>query len=575
MPYHDRGRRVPGAGFARIDFAIREEETEQLAMLAISASASSTVRPPLKDEMNMGVWVFDRNFASMLTNPNDRMARVAGPFDRIFVGGKSVSEICARQTRGYDEREKEDYMKTYVAAVALARNKRIDIVSEINPGVVSTVSVISRVYEKEQPMNFFQRFLNKVGLYKTGPEKREEDYRDIVNINRTEEEARRKGIEKTFSDNRGKLEAARMREFTEENEKERFAIVDTAFTEAEKAFLNTNPSKHLRTGRMPERLIIAQLFNKGHSFEDIMNPDMLKDEKKEAGRESMAMIKRDDPLETAALYLTFAENYNKLEALPIDHTNTGDLLKQRREIFCRSNIAFDVGQEFNNTGGTEFKKMQFSSESEQEAFKKRYDQKFDGGVDRSGSAYISIDFKTVCQYVTGNEAKHEALISSLTYNSELYDTLKASMAPAQNMDDAQTQLTMCCVHARKEAGGILNNAQTVGAIDLAKAEAACENRGKIQVAAGDLHREFRKLAPEQKEAIIQGASRGCDVLRVTGKAFAYNFEGHQPMPLGRPPHEAGRQERDPVTLTALGSAPAMNTAQRVAAAPTRNMGVDM
>ena len=142
-------------------------------------------------------------------------------------------------------------------------------------------------------------------------------------------------------------------------------------------------SKNIRTGRGGVSIGIAMLHVEGYSFDEIMDPTVLAEEKKQAGERIMSLVekantevlldaqleKRDAELsdeekqqnrvqnesnmairdgainEMTVLYHQFAEKYMQTPPLAIDHTNDKVIADSYRGVHFMGYVAHDIGQE--------------------------------------------------------------------------------------------------------------------------------------------------------------------------------------------------------------------------------------
>ncbi len=444
---------------------------------------------------------------------------VLGKFDHIFIDGKSVSQLCKADTWGMDTETKDEYMKTFTAEAVAGRDKRIDIVDMTKPGKREVVPVHSEVKEPKPKLGFFMNILNKIGIYKTEPEKREAAYQKKlaeVAKNPAADEKRQKGM----------LEASKMSEFTYRNERESLGVIDAAFTKEQKERYSVNRSAHMRTQRHSERLIVAKMFADGHSFGDIMDPDKLQAEKREAGQAIAEMIERQDPRETAKLYQDFAEKYNALPPLQIDYTNTSDILRERREIHCRSSIAFDIAQEYNMPHEEEYQKA--------------------------------------CEEVAG-PGRHKKLLDTLCNKPAYIDAIRGSMHPPDDMNEAAK--TMGYIQRRAEVADVItrdemfkNEASIDG--DIAKTEAFLVD---VSMVGQGINMAGEKLPQKQQEEIIQAAGQGRNLASGDFMNITFDMNAPQPEPVGMAGAEksAAAPERQAMDFSDFEVGPAVKDKGRV------------
>ncbi|MDR1703513.1 MAG: hypothetical protein LBS19_02345, partial [Clostridiales bacterium] len=175
----------------------------------------------------------------------------------------------------------------------------------------------------------------------------------------------------------------------------------------------------------------AMLFSNGHSFEEILDPNQLKEEKRAAGnqiKEWVAMGNSEDSAKAneakegiAGVYQRFAERYSKLDVLDIDHTDPSQLAASQRELKGRGDIA--------------------------------------NFVTRKTMTY----FEDVVKSNVG-EQTFEKLTDTLYFDGKMYTTLEesvASVAKALNADDNDKQRSgmhtaTVGIHMRGEIGELFN-----------------------------------------------------------------------------------------------------------------------
>jgi len=89
-----------------------------------------TPAPLTAHEKDYGVSTFDRSLNGLYGNGKQDVTpdhpMYLGKFDYIFVDGKSVSSLCAKQTGSMSDAEKSAYMKCFTTAQVLARDKRME-----------------------------------------------------------------------------------------------------------------------------------------------------------------------------------------------------------------------------------------------------------------------------------------------------------------------------------------------------------------------------------------------------------------------------------------------------------------
>ncbi|MCL2216007.1 MAG: hypothetical protein FWB91_03185 [Defluviitaleaceae bacterium] len=298
------------------------------------------------DELEYGVKTFDKNL-----RPD---------FNNIYVNGKSVSDICAKEIRGMkDEAQKANHMKCFVTAKAMERKSRIDIVT---PGEsVPTVESLHAKVTNEPKKNIFRRFGEWAGFLTRKPTKQEQYEKDFVE-NDPERETRQTAIQRDIN----KKEA--MRENLEYSKtiadgimRDRKALGKAFFGDIgnQSGFTFTEDLKygpHISHVRSGVDIGIAYLFSQGHTFEEIMNPDKLQDKKAAVGKDIMQWatdnLSGDPKLveesrgKLADVYRGFAEKFQGLESLKINHASTKEISENYREIHGRGFVAHDISQEF-------------------------------------------------------------------------------------------------------------------------------------------------------------------------------------------------------------------------------------
>ncbi|MCL2216005.1 MAG: hypothetical protein FWB91_03175 [Defluviitaleaceae bacterium] len=287
-------------------------------------------------------------------------ANLSPNFDDIYIDGKPVSDLCKNKTA--------DYMKCFVTAAAMGRKSHIDRVVPGEDGQPKIVPMHAKVQGDPEPKkpSFFSRrwFREKLGLAKPPLTSQEQYEKDIVN-NDPDRESRNAAI----------IHDAKKKEKLRENlehsktvangiDNDRRALARALFgTLGDNDFgpnLGVNPGPHVSSNRSGINICIANLYNQGHSFEDILDPNKLKEEKSIVGANFMAMAHDNASGEessvehsrraVAGILKTFAEKYAELPIQNIDYTSMKDIAGNYRSLHCRGWVSFDLSQECERDG---------------------------------------------------------------------------------------------------------------------------------------------------------------------------------------------------------------------------------
>ena len=108
-------------------------------------------------------------------------------FDRMFIGNRSVEDLCRERTEGMKEEDKEIYMRCFVATEAMARDSIISYAPPLveygygdRPLIYVTTMMHPADIEKERPKpGFFRRIGEALGILKPLPSPQQE-YEDML-----------------------------------------------------------------------------------------------------------------------------------------------------------------------------------------------------------------------------------------------------------------------------------------------------------------------------------------------------------------------------------------------------------
>ncbi|MCL2216009.1 MAG: hypothetical protein FWB91_03195 [Defluviitaleaceae bacterium] len=314
-----------------------------------------------KHELEFGLDMYKENFDANMD------------FNQIYIDGQSVADTCAYKLKGItNDNERNQHMKCYVVASALERNARIEVVTPDEKGRPQISPVHTETDEPAPKKSFFRRWGEKLGLMKPKLSEQEKYEKDYVNYD-PQRESRQQTIlqdlqeksdaKKNLQPQKDKIikeNVAYSKVISDGIEHDRKELCDALFgpfsNGGSGADLNMKVGGHVRYPRSGVSIGIAYLFNAGHSFEDILNPAKLKDEKATVGNMIINLAKEDASgdefrvglarAEMSKLHKNFAMNYEQLPVQNIDYSNLKDVSENYREIHCRGMVACDMWQEF-------------------------------------------------------------------------------------------------------------------------------------------------------------------------------------------------------------------------------------
>jgi hypothetical protein len=299
-------------------------------------------------------------------------------FDMIYINGVSAAELYGDKYNNMSRQSRSAMIKAEIISAMVNDKAKIDVtpimIDKDGREKVTPLSIKPSVKEIQPTLNPFKRFVN--GLcspfgkpFKTEEEKlviandtpgHDKDLRLAEAIRPVQEKVTRAAVE---SLNRQLDELKRnptpylqiSRDFDKGFNRERTSLCKALYGEQYENTAHLGDTTHVRLERGGVNIGAAMLFANGHSFDDILDPDKLKDEKREAGKQLVELLrlgKSDDPEKQkkskegiADVYLRYAERYSKLDMLPIDHTDPAQLAANRRELIGRGLIACDISQE--------------------------------------------------------------------------------------------------------------------------------------------------------------------------------------------------------------------------------------
>ena len=111
-----------------------------------------------QNEMNFAVATFDNNMSGLLgrhfgggyTDHRPNTPGYLGKFDTIFINGMPVSDLCAEKTATLkNDTERNNYMKCFVTAQAMGRDKRIEFAIPPNntPDNLKLLSLTTKIQD--------------------------------------------------------------------------------------------------------------------------------------------------------------------------------------------------------------------------------------------------------------------------------------------------------------------------------------------------------------------------------------------------------------------------------------------
>ncbi len=424
------------------------------------------------EQVKRAAKIFDNHFFSITAHSQWKDET----YERFYVGGKSVQELCAGT-----KNDNVENRKAYLIAAVVERKQDVDLVYDktfIGGGNQRVVSLACDVTEKEPPLTRFQSFLHKLGLYKTPAEKRQAEYlKREKEANPQAEEKRKKALLERHNNGPEVKTAVKEREqkkqdvpkaeaspkrkaqkkqeqpapkrleyeqkvgFAKQNEEESKALWrGMDIVEGEHA--------HFKAHGHPEHLVMAQLMIWGHSLGDIMDQgkELKSDDKyqkREAESAVRGMLDRNNPMETAEFCREAAFKLSRLPALQIDRGDPEQLAANRREIYGRATVAAALSREFDKDftcvigdwrhgiQDDDFGKGYTKSD-----FRRYYrDLIYEADVEGVGRTQVA-DYRKICEEACKNPASMS--ISGPVDYRELCGTLKTAAATYGSLLDSMT-----------------------------------------------------------------------------------------------------------------------------------------
>ena len=244
----------------------------------------------------------------------------------------------------------------------------------------------------------------------------------------------------------------------------------------------------IRSTRSGMSIAAAMLYVDGHSFEDILNPERLLEEKQAAGQKirdwvndanSKDLEKSGNAVRQAIkLYNDFYDKYSKAPPLGIDHTNETAVADNYRSVHGMGFIAFDIGQEIQHLGKEAMKDLGYVEPKTTEK------------LNAEGKKVTEVE--ELSDEVKANNKRLEAIQREkevvLKFSSRPYSVFEKSLSTysvlqsdqAPQMGKITTVLTN--THLSKEGAALLNNATKMSDIKSdfdAKATAASQMAGDV------------------------------------------------------------------------------------------------
>ncbi len=209
-----------------------------------------------------------------------------------LIDGKPASQLIvdAKEKGQYAHMAEKEIVNQLVAGALMAGKRVETYLPDANGKFPQEPTQITKSgYEptpvKQVVMNGWQRFFSKHGFYKELTAQKDEY--DKIMAGREQMRAKLDHLEN------GTAEYQRVQPLMEETDLRRNAFRDACFGD-----LKANPLRHtgdIRTDRTAHfSFCMAHLADQGHSIEDIMNPDLLQTEKRQAGDHLRDIIDRQD-----------------------------------------------------------------------------------------------------------------------------------------------------------------------------------------------------------------------------------------------------------------------------------------
>ncbi|MDR1703514.1 MAG: hypothetical protein LBS19_02350 [Clostridiales bacterium] len=326
---------------------------------------------------------FDAKMDSIFdsTQTNRLRARQLDKLDMIFINGVSAKELYQDKYINMPN-DRDALIKAEIISSMVNDGAKIDVtpimIDKNGNEKVTPISLRPSVKEIQPSLNPFKRMINGLCSPFGKPFKTENDKLAIAGDTPDPEKSARLAAavgkiqekvtiaeEKALAEKR--IEQLKTqpsaflkisRQFAKEQDNDRLQLCHALFGEEFDHTHELGNSQHVQAGRGGVNIGAAMLFVKGYSFEQIFDPEQLKDEKRAAGnqiKELIAMGNSGDPAREnaekesiAGIYEQFIIKNNKLPVMDIDHNEPARLAGCQRELRGRGDVAFDIAQEIAN-----------------------------------------------------------------------------------------------------------------------------------------------------------------------------------------------------------------------------------
>ncbi|MDR1703515.1 MAG: hypothetical protein LBS19_02355, partial [Clostridiales bacterium] len=338
------------------------------------------------DSLTPGVFAAKKQF-------NDKMYAIFDPvqkkrlaarkldvFDMIYINGVSATELYKDKYNDLPKDEKESLIKAGIISSMVNDRAKIDVtpimIDKYGKETLTPFTLRPLVREIQAPLQSqFKRFVN--GLFSPFGKPFKNESERLIAAAETpdpEKDARLaeaiEAVQEKITKSEMKAENAAIYKHTEHLRqqptefmkicKEFFVKQETEQNEFGKALFgdkfvveyDVEDTHYRSTTRSDIHIGAAMLFADGYSFDQIYDPDALKEEKRQAGERVQALLEMEDSKDPAIkkesyealadIYLKYAQRYSEQKTLPIDHTDPKQLAANTRELFGRGKAAYDI-----------------------------------------------------------------------------------------------------------------------------------------------------------------------------------------------------------------------------------------